>query len=250
MSKKKIDKRHSAIPPVAEVKKVSPVRKDALESATSAVRVEMPASEIAPARVGVESPAHKATATEAPAAETKSAERLAVTAVTAVTAPPADHSALFAALRGGDADSAREAATALGQTGDKSAVGALVEVLTNVDGYYHGVVRAAAAASLGQLGDVKAVECLIGAIQDPMAEASAEAVRSLAILGDARAVAPLIETVRNAGGFFLPIVRRAAVLALAKLGGAEAIAELKAVAANDWEDAVLRQDAVDGLASH
>ncbi|MDB5334114.1 MAG: lyase domain protein repeat-containing protein [Phycisphaerales bacterium] len=151
--------------------------------------------------------------------------------------------ALIAALNDSDADVARDVAASLGLLGDRSAVGPLINTVENSNGYFHCVVRAAAASSLAQLGDVRAVDALVGAVNDPAAEASAEAVRALATLGDARAVEPLIEVVRNANGYFLPIVRRAAVLALAQLGGEQAAAELSAVASNSWEDPVIREAA-------
>ncbi|MDB5300852.1 MAG: hypothetical protein JWO87_2515, partial [Phycisphaerales bacterium] len=56
-------------------------------------------------------------------------------------------------------------------------------------------------------------------------------------------VGALVEVVRNQNGFFLQIVRRAAVLALAQLGGEQAAAELSAVASNSWEDPVIREAA-------
>lgn len=156
--------------------------------------------------------------------------------------------ALVNSLRDPSADVASEAASALGSSGDATAVKPLSEVIANADGYFHPVVRAAAAASLGKLGDKKAVPALISGIRDEMAEASAESVRALAAIGDPRAVAPLVEVVRNADGFFLSFVRRAAVLALVKLGGPEATTMLKFVAENFDEDPVIRQVAVDALA--
>ncbi|HEX8916025.1 MAG TPA: HEAT repeat domain-containing protein, partial [Humisphaera sp.] len=63
-------------------------------------------------------------------------------------------------------------------------------------------------------------------------------------LGDRSAVPALVEVIRNRDGFFLPVVRRAAVLALVHLGGPAAIAMLEAVAANAEEDPVVRQAAV------
>lgn len=106
--------------------------------------------------------------------------------VMANTTPTA---ALVNSLRDTSADVASEAAAALGATGDHSAVKPLSDVIANADGYYHPVVRAAAATSLGKLGDTKAVPALIAGIRDEMAEASAESIRALAAIGDARAVA-------------------------------------------------------------
>jgi hypothetical protein len=159
-------------------------------------------------------------------------------------APAADVRHLIAGLGDPSAEAACDAAAALGLAGDRSAVAALAAVVENADGYYHGVVRAAAAASLGQLRDPAALPALVAGIRDPMAEASAEAVRALAALGDARAVEPLVAAVRNADGFLLPVVRRAAVLALVHLGGPNAIAALRAVANDPYEDPSVRQAAI------
>ena len=188
---------------------------------------------------------------EAPAADLIEARPAALATASAETpdlpaALSVDVANLIAGLRNPSADAACEAAAALGLAGDRSAVGPLAAVVENVDGYYHSVVRAAAAASLGQLRDPAAVPALIAGLRDPMAEASAEAVRALAALGDARAIAPLVAVVRNADGFFLPVVRRAAVLALVHLGGPEAVAMLRAVAANPHEDPSVRQAATGG----
>jgi HEAT repeat protein len=149
----------------------------------------------------------------------------------------------IAVLRGNDADAARDAAITLGTLKDASAVEPLIEALANTHGFYHSVVRAAAAASLGQLKDARAFEPLLAAVRDPMAETSAEAVRSLTALGDARATGELIEIVRNPTGYFLPIVRLAAVAGLIKLGGLQAKAALAEVASNASEDAVIRETA-------
>lgn len=151
----------------------------------------------------------------------------------------------IADLGSDDADTARDAAFTLGQSGNAAAVAPLMQAVLNVDGYFHSVVRAAAAEALGRLGDVRALDALVVAVRDPMAESSAEAVRALAMLNDPRAVAALVDVVRNSDGYFLPVVRRAAVLGLAKLGGAEANAELIRIAHNDFEDVVVRQAAID-----
>jgi len=172
----------------------------------------------------------------------------AVSCDTAQMEPVVSVQSLIQALRDPSADVARDAAIELGRTKDRSAVDALIDVITNSDDFYHNVVRAAAAEALGQLGDVTAVEPLLTLSRDTMAEASAEAVRALAVLNDQRAVGPLIDIVRNSYGFFLPIVRRAAVIALAKLGGPAAAAELKAVSANTSEDPVIRQAATTAIA--
>ena len=150
---------------------------------------------------------------------------------------------LLAALHDPDADAAREAASSLGLLGDVSAVGPLIEVITNADGYFHSVVRSAAAASLAQLKDQRAFDALLNAVYDPIADASSEAIRALAALGDRRAVSTLVEIVRNRGGYFVDSVRRTAVLSLTKLGGEEAQSELRFVSGDGREDSVIREEA-------
>jgi HEAT repeat protein len=105
------------------------------------------------------------------------------------------------------------------------------------------VVRAAACASLGLIGDRAATPALIRGIGDPMAEASAEAVRALAQLRDVRAIDPLIEVVQNPMGFYLPVVRLAALTALKQFADPRAAAARQAIAADVAEDAVLREAA-------
>jgi HEAT repeat protein len=157
---------------------------------------------------------------------------------------------LLAALHDLDADTAREAATSLGLLGDASAVEPLIEIVTNSNGYFHSVVRSAAAASLGRLKDIRAVDALLNAVNDPIADSSSEAIRALADLGDRRAVSALIEVVRNRSGFFVNSVRRAAVLGLIKLGGEEAQSELRFVSSDGWEDSVIREEATAAVTSH
>lgn len=180
----------------------------------------------------------------------KAAEAVTPAPVISAAAPKASKSidraavaANIAALRGNDADVARDAAVALGGLGDASAVEPLIEVLADANGYFHSVVRAAAASSLAQLNDPRAFEPLANAVRDNMAEASAEAVRALATMGDARAVGVLIDIVRNPSGYFLSTVRLAAVAGLKQLGGERASAELLKVASDGYEDPVIREAA-------
>jgi HEAT repeat protein len=152
---------------------------------------------------------------------------------------------LIAALNDSDADVAREAAASLGLLRNEAAVEPLINVVNNFDGYFHSVVRIAATSSLGQLRDQRAVVPLLNAIRDPIAEASAEAIRSLANLPDPRGLPALLEVVRNEHNFFLATTRRAAILSLAQIGGTQADCELRFVAANEWEDAVVRAAAIE-----
>jgi HEAT repeat protein len=151
--------------------------------------------------------------------------------------------ALQAVLRDPTAEVAREAALALGQTGDARAVEPLAAVLENAGGYYHGIVRAAAAESLGQLKDRRSLTALVQGVWDPLAEPSRAAVRALAATAGAEAVPTLLTVVANPNGFFLPAVRLAAVQALAGIPTAEARAGLKTLAENPQEDAELRRAA-------
>src|SRR5580658_5604392 len=147
---------------------------------------------------------------------------------------------LIAALNDSDADVARETAVSLGLLRNEAAVEPLITVVNNFDGYFHSVVRIAATSSLGQLRDSRAVVPLLNAIRDHVAEVSSEAIRALANLPDPRSLPAFLEVVRNEYGFFLATTRRAAILGLAKIGGIQADCELRFVAANEWEDAVVR----------
>jgi HEAT repeat protein len=176
-----------------------------------------------------------------------SARRASAAAALGFSGDVAAVPALINALNDSDADVAREAAASLGLLNSATAVEPLIAVLENRDGYFHSVVRTAATHSLGQLRDLRAVVPLLSAIKDPIAEASAEAIRTLASLPDPRSLPALIEVVRNQHGFFLPTTRHAAILGLAHIGGEQAICELRFVAANQWEDAVIRAAAMEAI---
>jgi hypothetical protein len=219
-------------------KKHSPVpRKSTAVAAKSSARKKGQAATAAPAvsaQLPVE-PAPQTTSTPNPVANETVAPRETIDNGTLTS--------LLAAAHDSDADTAREAVTSIGLLGDASAVNAVEAILRNVDGYFHPVVRAAASSTLAQLGDTRVVPTLIDTISDPIAEVSAESIRALAALGDFRAVEPLIAVVRNYNGYYRPIARRAAVFALAKLGGELATAELLAVANDESEDAAIRDAA-------
>jgi HEAT repeat protein len=221
-------KRHSSVPPKAST---GPSAKAETSAKPKVVLVapNAPAKDISPLVNDLGS-SESSKRSIAAAALGRSGERAAV-------------QPLVAALRDSDADVAHEAAAALGTLGDASGVSSLIDVVRNVDGFYHGVVRAAAAGSLAQLKDTRAVDALIVAVRDPMAEPSAEAIRALAALKDERAVGVLVEVVRNRDGFFLPVARRAAVSALKQFKNTEATATLREVAADSSEDAVIRAEA-------
>jgi hypothetical protein len=157
-------------------------------------------------------------------------------------ATPAAASAeeLIRALQDSSAETACDAAIALGELGDHAAVAPLIDVVENFGGYFHEMVRVAACASLGGLGDRSATPALLNAINDPMAETSAAAIGALAAIGDERAVEPLMAVLRNADGFFLPVVRLAAAAALQQFKSPAASAALEAVATDIREDLALR----------
>jgi HEAT repeat protein len=155
--------------------------------------------------------------------------------------------ALIAALRDADADVAREAAASLGLLGNAAAVEPLIAVLNNSGGYFHSVVRAAATHSLGQLRDQSAIVPLLNAIRDPIAEASAEAIRALATFSDPRILPAFLEVVRNEHGFFLATTRHAAILGLARIDGGQGASELRFVTANQLEDAAIRAAALEAI---
>jgi HEAT repeat protein len=198
----------------------------------------------------------KSAVATAPVASHVTATAVAATPVattTTVAQAPAvkqEIAPLLTALNDVDADAAREAATALGNLGDTAAVEPLVAILNDNNGYFHSVVRSAAAESLGKLKDRRAIEALLSAVNDPIADTSSEAIRALVTLADPRAIAALVTVVRNDYGFYANSVRRAAVLGLAKLGGDTAQAELRLVAANDYEDSVIQSEAAEAIKSH
>ena len=120
-------------------------------------------------------------------------------------------SALTEALRDPTAEVAREAAGALGLLNDSASLHALIDVVMNRDGYFHSLVRTAAAESLGQMKNQSAVDALVAAIRDPICETSIAAIRALGKLGAAGAATALQAVAKNADGYFLPQTQQAAV---------------------------------------
>ncbi len=237
-STKKSEKKFTAIPTL-KLPKTATVRAEPAKASTDAAAKPVVA---VTATRAVTAPT---TTVAAPVPAVKAIEPGAV--ATSISDPNEDHMAAVAAtilaLRNSDADIARDAATELGRLGDRSAIETLTDVLANVDGYYHAVVRAAAAESLGVLADPRSVNALLMAITDPMVEVSSEAIRALAAIGDEHAVDAMIDVIRNRTGYFLPVARRTAVVALAKLGGARAQAELLSIAQNTFEEPAIRDAA-------
>jgi HEAT repeat protein len=125
---------------------------------------------------------------------------------------------LIGRLRDADADAATEAAGTLGSLpSDAEAVDALIAAVRNFDGYFHAVVRVAAARSLARLGEVRAADALIAATRDTSAEVSEAAATALGVLGERRALPALDAMVANRSGFFLARVCHAARAAAAMI---------------------------------
>jgi len=162
-----------------------------------------------------------------------------------VLPPMNDLSALFAQLKSPEADTARDAAIELGRTGDRTALEPLLEVLNNAHGFFHPLVRAAAARSLGQIKDCRATDALIAATADGTAEISEEAAIALGAIGEERAVDPLMNIVANKTGYYLQPVRRAAIVSLGDFRSAKVASLLLAVSVNESEDPIVRQAAKD-----
>lgn len=149
-------------------------------------------------------------------------------------------SALIEGLRDSTAEVARETAVALGAMPDAASVYALMAVVTNADGYFHSIVRAAAAESLARLKDPRSVDALIHATRDPIVGPSRKAIAALGEIGDPRAIAPLLAVIRNADGFFLPEARVVAIAAAARFATPEVRDVLAAIMADPAEDESVR----------
>ncbi len=120
---------------------------------------------------------------------------------------------LMEALKDDFPDARRNAALALGRTGDVRAVDALIAALIDDDSH----VRSYAAGALGQLGDVRAVDALIAALKDDDSHVRSYAAGALEQLGDVRAT----EALRRATWDDQEIVRTSAVRALKKVSKLE-----------------------------
>lgn len=128
---------------------------------------------------------------------------------------------LMRALRDPSAEVAAAAAAALAAQRDGRALDALRAVLRNLDGYLSPVTRAAALSGLARrLADTE-FGPVFDAINDPDAEVSLAAINAISAIAKRApqmAAARLLPVVRNESGYFLPLVRLAAVGALARTG--------------------------------
>lgn len=156
---------------------------------------------------------------------------------------------LLEQLRNPAAERAVEAAEQLAATGDTAAFEPLIAALQNIDGYYHTVVRSAAALALGKLGDARAIEPLTAAAHDAVAEVSGEAILALGEL-NAQAIVPmLLEIVNNESGYYLNVTRHAAIRTLGRLRHLSAQPVLAQLAISTFEDPAITAAARDALAS-
>ena len=148
--------------------------------------------------------------------------------------------ALAEALRDPTAEVAREAAVALRRSRLPSAVDALTAVIENADGYFHPIVRTAAAESLGCLNEPRAVGALKRAVRDPLAEPSRAAIRALGVVAREDALPALLAVVSNGDNYFLPSVRVTATEVLATIPAPAARDCLRSLAENPGEVAEVR----------
>ncbi len=148
-----------------------------------------------------------------------------------------------ARLRSPDAEIARDAAIELGRIGDRADLQPLLDVLVNAEGFFHPLVRAAAARSLGQIKDCRATDALITATADPIAEVSEEATIALGLIGELHSIDPLMAIVVNKNGYFLHPVRRAAITSLGQFRDARVASLILSVSMNESEDPAVRQAA-------
>lgn len=190
-----------------------------------------------------------------PAPKSKTPKTVSATTPVVVSAPVVaapvttiDLSPLVQQLRSGWAEDAVRAVEQLAASNDDRAVSPLVDVLANVDGYFHLVTRASAAMALGQLGRASAISSLIAATRDSSAEVSCEAILALGAMRAAPASAGLVEIVRNASGYFLSVSRHAAIRALGRIGDPSAKPVLEGIANSTVEEPSLVTAAIQALA--
>jgi HEAT repeat protein len=125
--------------------------------------------------------------------------------------------ALLLALRDKSVEVAIAAVSSLHIAAGDAARAPLREVLDNVQGYYHPLVRAAALHALGSLLTPEESESIASALRDRDAEVSIAAISALAASTPERAGALFLQVIENQDGFFLPITRLAAARGLERL---------------------------------
>lgn len=122
------------------------------------------------------------------------------------------------------------AALTLGLIGNRRAVGALLNALSDHDP----VLRSRAATALGRIGDASTFDNLALALHDPKVHVRRDAMWALGELGDRRAVGLLIRALRDPSRF----IRQQAAECLGGLGNPQALPELQRLAMNEKQRGV------------
>jgi HEAT repeat protein len=125
--------------------------------------------------------------------------------------------ALCGVLRDRTVEVAVAAVSSLQIVAGRKARMTLREVLSNDQGYYHPLVRAAAVHALGGLLSEPECAPIVRALRDSDAEVSIAAISALGASAPSRAGELLLEVIENHDGFFLPITRLAAARGLERL---------------------------------
>jgi len=136
---------------------------------------------------------------------------------------PEATSALIVALQDRSVEVGVAAATALAMAAQEQGRAALLDVLTNAEGFYHPLTRAAAVRGLSVLlvGEQRAP--LHRALRDLDAEVSIAAIAALSAEPGHEGQDTLIRVLENTDGFYLPISRLAAARALERLPPVEGL---------------------------
>jgi HEAT repeat protein len=125
--------------------------------------------------------------------------------------------ALVSTLRDRSVEVAIAAVSSLRIVAGRKARTTLREVLSNDQGYYHPLVRAAAVHALGGLLSEPECAPIVRALRDSDVEVSIAAISALGASAPSRAGELLLEVVENRDSFFLPITRLAAARSLERL---------------------------------
>lgn len=140
--------------------------------------------------------------------------------------------ALLRALRDPSAEVAVAAIDALTLEPDPRAERALRDVITNPEGFFSPVTRVAALGALAERLPRNAFSPIFDAVKDVDAELSIAAIALVAKHRPEEALGHLLPILRDDSGFFLPVVRLAAVNALER---SRALTALEAAALLDGE---------------
>src|SRR5206468_1701910 len=91
------------------------------------------------------------------------------------------------------------------------------------------------------------VEAMISQLRHDDADVSRDAATALGALGHVEAVEPLIQVMENRDGYFHPVVRRAAVLALASFRNEQVTSLLTTISKDQSQDTAIRDAAAQVL---